>query len=248
MISIVVLASEREIAPIASFLEDRQDFRLVASATLDTNDNDALQLIQRHQPDMVYIDHNFGEKGSWQFAKWVRERYPNMLITMMSLTGDNDWMRRCLLAGANDFLSKPLEKENFFRSAEIVLKQRNLIKILVVTDDEWWVEPIKKFLDAEGGFIVQWSQGATLSLPLDMQSIYRFKLDVVILDSNFTGLISSTRQSLPNAVIIMMEVGGNPDWMRICMRAGADDFLTKPFDKDQVVDTIRVCLKHKKRD
>lgn len=68
--------------------------------------------------------------------------------------------------------------------------------------------------------------------------------DIVLMDINMpdmTGIVATEKilQQMQNVSVIMMSVQGEQDYLRQAMRAGASEFLVKPFSGDELVDTIR---------
>lgn len=75
--------------------------------------------------------------------------------------------------------------------------------------------------------------------------------DIVIVDYDMPGLDSAetTRAILresDGAQIIMVSVFGEPDDIRAAMRAGARDYLTKPLEDGELVETIRWLLRERR--
>jgi DNA-binding NarL/FixJ family response regulator len=255
---VVVFADAPEVQQITYFLKARSGFRLATSAGWEVTPDEALHLIDAHHPAIVFIDHNAGagQGGSSELAKRIRERYSEMIIAMMSLTGENDWMRRCLLAGVNDFLSKPLDEDVFLHhldalgkmSAKIKTEKKNKkpISIVVLADDQE-ISQIVSFLEDSKVFGVVASANCDASREDAIQLVKQHHPDLVFLDYQFTGIIRAIRQSLPYTGIIMMSVANDPEWMRICLIAGADDFQTKPLDKREIFHSMHVVLVNRNR-
>lgn len=68
--------------------------------------------------------------------------------------------------------------------------------------------------------------------------------DLVLMDINMPDIdgITATERimaSVPGVAVIMMSVQGEQDYLRRAMRAGASEFLVKPFSGDDLVTTIR---------
>lgn len=68
--------------------------------------------------------------------------------------------------------------------------------------------------------------------------------DIILMDINMPDLdgISATeriKQNMPGVSVIMMSVQGEQDYLRRAMRAGASEFLVKPFSGDELISSIR---------
>ena len=68
--------------------------------------------------------------------------------------------------------------------------------------------------------------------------------DIILMDINMpdmTGIQATEKilQQVPGVAVIMMSVQGEQDYLRQAMRAGAREFLVKPFSGDELVSSIR---------
>ncbi|HEX2911711.1 MAG TPA: response regulator [Chloroflexia bacterium] len=68
--------------------------------------------------------------------------------------------------------------------------------------------------------------------------------DIVLMDINMpdmNGIVATEKilQQVPNVAVIIMSVQGEQDYLRQAMRAGAREFLVKPFSGDELVSSIR---------
>ncbi len=68
--------------------------------------------------------------------------------------------------------------------------------------------------------------------------------DIILMDINMPDMngIQATEkilQTVPGVAVIMMSVQGEQDYLRQAMRAGAREFLVKPFSGDELVSSIR---------
>ena len=99
----------------AELLEDAE-----AKVTLADNGVKALNIIRasdRNPPfDLVLMDLQMPEMDGYQAAKELRadSRYDNMPIVAMTAHAMVDERQRCLDAGMNDHISKPIEVDKFF--------------------------------------------------------------------------------------------------------------------------------------
>jgi pilus assembly protein CpaE len=68
---------------------------------------DAIQLSQELKPDVVLMDINMPDMDGITATEEIRKRAPATMVVMLSVQGDQNYMRRALLVGARDFLTKP---------------------------------------------------------------------------------------------------------------------------------------------
>jgi serine/threonine-protein kinase PpkA len=113
-------------------------------------------------------------------------------------------------------------------------------RILVVDDEESIRKNIERLLSLEGYEVATAPNGqhglviARSMLP-----------DIIITDINMPGMdgfamLDAIRHhpELDRAVVIMLTAADERDSMRRGMRLGADDYLTKPFRREELLDAI----------
>ncbi|HEX5807923.1 MAG TPA: response regulator [Anaerolineales bacterium] len=68
---------------------------------------EAIQLSQDLQPDVVLMDINMPDMDGISATEAIRANQPAVQVVILSVQGDPNYMRRAMLAGARDFLTKP---------------------------------------------------------------------------------------------------------------------------------------------
>lgn len=68
---------------------------------------EAIQLSQDLQPDVVLMDINMPDMDGISATESIRAKLPAVQVVILSVQGDQNYMRRAMLAGARDFLTKP---------------------------------------------------------------------------------------------------------------------------------------------
>src|SRR3990172_11549556 len=61
------------------------------------------------QPDVVLMDINMPDMDGITATENIRKKVPFVQIVIVSVQGDPNYMRRAMLAGARDFLTKPID-------------------------------------------------------------------------------------------------------------------------------------------
>lgn len=114
--------------------------------------------------------------------------------------------------------------------------------ILIVDDDPHILEVLEARLNAAGHETLQ-----TTSAPLALEVLKRRKVDLVITDVRMPGmggmeLLQALRKVSPDLPVILLTAYGTiPDAVR-AIKAGAVEYLTKPFDGRQLLRTIDSVL------
>ena len=68
---------------------------------------EGIQMVTELQPDVVIMDINMPDMDGITATEEIRRRLPFTQIVILSVQGDPSYMRRAMLAGARDFLTKP---------------------------------------------------------------------------------------------------------------------------------------------
>jgi pilus assembly protein CpaE len=68
---------------------------------------EAIQLSQDMNPDVVLMDINMPDMDGISATEAIRAKQPAIQVIILSVQGDQNYMRRAMLAGARDFLTKP---------------------------------------------------------------------------------------------------------------------------------------------
>ena len=80
------------------------------------NGKEAISLAERLKPDVVIMDINMPDMDGITATEKIRERLPYAQIVILSVQGEVEYMRRAMLAGARDFLTKPPNIDELVRA------------------------------------------------------------------------------------------------------------------------------------
>lgn len=89
---------------IQRLLQFDRDIEVVGNAR---SGSEAISLSQQVQPDVVLMDINMPDMDGITATEEIRRRVPFTQIVILSVQGDPNYMRKAMLAGARDFLTKP---------------------------------------------------------------------------------------------------------------------------------------------
>ena len=122
-----------------------------------------------------------------------------------------------------------------------------MIRVLVVEDEQHLADGLRFNLEAEGYQVEVVDDGESA---LDTQRTESNPFDVVILDVMLPGkdgfaVMSEMRQAGQFIPTLMLTARGHPDDVLQGFAAGADDYLTKPFDLTILIARIRGLLRRR---
>ncbi len=117
-----------------------------------------------------------------------------------------------------------------------------MASILVVDDDQNIRKILRDLLDKEG-FSVSTASDVDKALPfIDAQD-----LDLIVTDLKMPGksgmdLLTLCREKRPAVPVIMITAFGNVEAAVMAMKKGAYDFITKPFDENELLNVIEKAI------
>jgi pilus assembly protein CpaE len=68
---------------------------------------EAIQISQELNPDVILMDINMPDMDGISATEAIRAKQPAVQVVILSVQSDQNYMRRAMLAGARDFLTKP---------------------------------------------------------------------------------------------------------------------------------------------
>ncbi|HYP41779.1 MAG TPA: response regulator [Chloroflexia bacterium] len=83
---------------------------------------EAIEQCRKLRPDVVLMDINMPEMDGIKAAEMIGGEMPGIGIIMMSVQGEQDYLRRAMLAGAREFLVKPFSGDELVRSIRHVYR------------------------------------------------------------------------------------------------------------------------------
>lgn len=89
---------------IRKLLQFEADFEIVGAAR---NGQEGIDLANELQPDVILMDINMPGIDGITATETIREQVPHSQIVILTVQADPNYMRRAMLAGARDFLTKP---------------------------------------------------------------------------------------------------------------------------------------------
>jgi len=105
------------------------DIEVVGTAT---NGQEAIELAAQYQPHVVLMDINMPELDGISASAAIRQKVPTVQIIMMSVQSEADYLRRSMMAGASDFLTKPFSSDDLVASIRRVYQMSAHLRAIPV--------------------------------------------------------------------------------------------------------------------
>ena len=97
---------------LRKLLELEGDFDVVSEAT---SGEDAIRKAKTVTPDVILMDVNLPGMDGIATTENIVNQVPRSLIIMISVQGEQEYLRRAMLAGAKDYLIKPCQGEELLK-------------------------------------------------------------------------------------------------------------------------------------
>ena len=95
---------------------------------LTTSDPDrAFAILESEIVDMVILDTEFPRRDGFRLCQQLRQARPDMPIIILSERGDNEQIVRGLLAGADDYVTKPYSPRELLARIHAVMRRSDLV-------------------------------------------------------------------------------------------------------------------------
>ena len=111
---------------IRKLLQFEPDVEVVGTAKTGA---EGIQLSGDEDPDVVLMDINMPDMDGIAATEAIRSKYPAIQIIILSVQNDSNYMRRAMLAGARDFLTKPPDVDDLTsairRAGELAQTEKN---------------------------------------------------------------------------------------------------------------------------
>jgi pilus assembly protein CpaE len=88
----------------------------------------AIEMAQEHQPDIILMDINMPGIDGIGASQKISDLVPASQIIIMSVQSDSDYLRRAMLAGARDFLTKPFGGDELVAAVRRVYEKRPAVR------------------------------------------------------------------------------------------------------------------------
>lgn len=85
---------------------------------------EAVEMAQKHQPDIILMDINMPGIDGIGASQKITELSPSVQVIIMSVQSDPNYLRRAMMAGARDFLTKPFGGDELVAAIRRVHEKR----------------------------------------------------------------------------------------------------------------------------
>lgn len=90
-----------------------KDIEVIAKAS---NGREAVAMAKQYKPDVILMDINMPDMDGITATEAIMTQDPAIQVIIMSVQGETDYLRRAMLAGAREFLTKPISADDLYKS------------------------------------------------------------------------------------------------------------------------------------
>ena len=96
-----------------------KDIEVIAKAC---NGREAVAFARQYRPDVILMDINMPDMDGISATEAIMSQDSRVQVIIMSVQGETDYLRRAMLAGAREFLTKPISADDLYKSIRHVHK------------------------------------------------------------------------------------------------------------------------------
>lgn len=191
---------------IRKLLQFEADFEIVGAAR---NGQEGIDLAKELQPDVILMDINMPGIDGITATETIREEVPHSQIVILTIQTDPSYMRRAMLAGARDFLTKPPSVDEMIgairRAGELAHEEREKSKTTYTIKSGNGSGPVG--MNRSGKIISVFSPkggvGTTMIAVNLAVSLQREETPVVLVDGNmeFGDVMVFVNQQAKNSIV-----------------------------------------------
>lgn len=236
---------------IQAFVETKGFSTVIASNGLE-----ALEKVEQDIPDLILLDLKMPKMDGFEVINRLKKdsetaKIPVIVITSYDVPGTRE---KCYLLGVNEFLTKPISEEKLIEEITGQLRKIEMIqekkKVLVADDEEDISLLVKSTLESEEFIVDMVGDGKTA-----IQRIQENVPDLLILDVSMPKMDGyevcrrlKKDVTLSHLPIIMLTAKGDTADKVKGMDKGVDDYITKPFDPEEMLARVRMVIKRTSRE
>lgn len=104
---------------IKKLLAFEPDFKVIGAAGTG---REGVELAQELRPHIIIMDINMPDMDGLEATSIINKTVPECAVIMMSVQTETDYMRRAMVAGARDFLGKPVNMDELYNTIRTVYR------------------------------------------------------------------------------------------------------------------------------
>ena len=118
------------------------------------------------------------------------------------------------------------------------------MKKILIADDSLFMRKMLKDILSSKYEIVEADSGSKAEKQIEKEKPDLVLLDIIMPEGEEEGIIvlKKVMKANPKAKVVMITAVGQDTILEECKKAGASDYIIKPFDKEKVISTVEKYL------
>lgn len=116
---------------------------------------EVLEILKNGLPDVVLMDINMPGLNGLETTERISRLYPNLMVVMMSVQGETEYLRKAMMSGAREYLIKPFNlevmEETLCSTYENEMERQKLIRLREDQNSLQGQSRVHVFFSTKGG-------------------------------------------------------------------------------------------------
>jgi two-component system response regulator YesN len=126
MYKAVIADDEEKLCKLIQLLVNWED-KGIEIAGIAHDGIEALELVKKHKPDMILTDVRMPGLNGLDLIQKIKEETPDISCVIISGYQEFDYVKRALQFGVEDYLLKPVKKEDINRVVDGIIRKKELL-------------------------------------------------------------------------------------------------------------------------
>ena len=204
------------------------------------NGKEAIEMYSMLEPDLVLMDSRMPVVSGLDALKVIKRYDASARVIMLTSVNDPTDIQTARELGVLDYIIKPYKKERVITSIQNAFAK---IRILVVDDQLFIRRTLSNLIQENGWQLV--GEATNGKEAIDLFSMT--SPDLVIMDIGLPlvdGIeaLKVIKRFESAARVIMLSSDHTPESINASIQAGADDYISKPFENERVAQAIKKSI------
>ena len=133
---------------IKKILQMEDEFEIVGEAA---DGEETLKLIPKTKPDVVLMDINMPILNGLEATEKITSLYPNVIVIIMSVQGESEYLRKAMFYGAKEYIIKPFNYESLVETIKVTYERYKDLLSKLTVEEEIRDGKIVTFFSSKGG-------------------------------------------------------------------------------------------------
>lgn len=132
----VILVDESPIqrAGLRAILGKEKDIEIVGETGAR---EDALEKVDSLRPDVVLIDARLPDMSGLETCQQIKQSTPETKVILLLITGSLEEVMRCVMAGADGYISEPLDRDLLVGGLQAIRRGMVAITVAPCCENSW---------------------------------------------------------------------------------------------------------------